>query len=181
MTPEQKREGHRQAQARYYAKNRDKYVAWEADHRDGRLARKRLRDGERKEQRLHYARQWRRDHPEHFRQRYQTEEHLRVAHILRGHIHSALVHRATGKEWRSHAKIGAILGCSKADLIAHIEAQFLPGMSWANYGRKGWEIDHIKPCVTFDLTQHAQVLLCFHFSNLRPLWRSDNARRSRKE
>jgi hypothetical protein len=38
-----------------------------------------------------------------------------------------------------------------------------------------------RQCASFDLTQHDQVLLCFHYSNLRPLWRPDNNRRPRKE
>ena len=124
---------------------------------------------------------WKQDNRDYGIKRYQTDEHTRIATVLRACINSAL--KSPKSEWRndSRNKIAAILGCSKPDLIAHIEAQFLPGMSWANYGRKGWEIDHIKQCASFDLTQHDQVLLCFHYSNLRPLWRPDNNRRPRKE
>jgi Prasinovirus endonuclease VII len=100
---------------------------------------------------------------------------------LRGALWRALKHRESGRDWRSDCKLAEIIGCSKPDLIAHIEAQFLPGMSWENYGRKGWELDHLRPCATFDLTQHEQVLACFHWNNLRPLWGAHNQRRQRKE
>ena len=143
------------------------------------------------------ARRWARENPERYRAnqlrwkrarrreydvaRYQNDENARIAHLLRACIHTALKRRKSGRDWRADAKLGAILGCSKPELIAHIEAQFLPGMAWSNYGRKGWEIDHAKPCAGFDLTRHNQVLLCFHYTNLRPLWRADNNRRARKD
>jgi Prasinovirus endonuclease VII len=113
--------------------------------------------------------------------RHAENENARIADRLRSAINSALRLCKSGRDWRQGAKLRAIVGCSKPDLIAHIEAQFLPGMSWSNYGRKGWELDHLKQCASFDLTQHDQVLLCFHYTNLRPLWRADNNRRPRKE
>lgn len=68
-----------------------------------------------------------------------------------------------------------LVGCSIGELTAHIESQFLPGMSWEN--RKEWHVDHIRPLSTFDLTSRAHQLECFHFTNLRPLWALDNIKR----
>lgn len=126
------------------------------------------------------VRRFQKNNPHYSRDRYRTVEHVRVADVLRSCLRGAL--KSTKPEWRndSRTKIAGIVGCSKADLIAHIEAKFLPGMSWSNYGRKGWEVDHIRQCASFDLTDHKQVLACFHYTNLRPLWRSDNQRRPRK-
>ena len=119
---------------------------------------------------------WLVKNPDYRRERYHTDDNTRVRDNLRARLHQALRRSGQGASF-----IGAVVGCSKPDLIAHLEAQFLPGMSWANYGRKGWELDHIEPCFRFDLTDHDQLLRCFHYSNLRPLWRSDNQRRPRKE
>jgi hypothetical protein len=47
-------------------------------------------------------------------------------------------------------------------------------MSWENYGRKGWHIDHIRPLSSFDLTDAEQRRIAFHHTNLQPLWASDN-------
>ena len=47
-------------------------------------------------------------------------------------------------------------------------------MSWENYGRKGWHIDHIRPLASFDLTDVEQRRIAFHHTNLQPLWASDN-------
>jgi hypothetical protein len=65
-----------------------------------------------------------------------------------------------------------LLGCSYEEARQHLAAQFLPGMTWENHGE--WEIDHIRPCASFDLTDPAQQRECFHYSNLQPLWRFDN-------
>ena len=68
-----------------------------------------------------------------------------------------------------------LLGCTADKLKLHLASQFTDGMSFDNYGE--WEIDHIRPCVSFDLTDPKQQKECFHFSNLQPLWKSDNARK----
>jgi len=47
-------------------------------------------------------------------------------------------------------------------------------MIWANYGKYGWHIDHIRPCASFNLQCPIGQLDCFHYSNLRPLWASEN-------
>jgi hypothetical protein len=66
------------------------------------------------------------------------------------------------------------LGCSLDDLRAHLESLFLPGMEWANWGLRGWHIDHIRPLKEFDLTdQHQRAEAC-RWSNLQPLWAAQN-------
>lgn len=76
------------------------------------------------------------------------------------------------------SKLEQLLGCSINEFRAHIEHQFLPSMTWENYGRNGWEVDHIKGCAEFDLTDPAQQRVCFHYTNLRPLWRHQNRKRN---
>ena len=66
----------------------------------------------------------------------------------------------------------ALLGCTVEFLRGWLEKRFVRGMSWKNYGR--WEIDHIKPCVGFDLTKVSEQRRCFHYTNLQPLWKFDN-------
>lgn len=68
----------------------------------------------------------------------------------------------------------ALIGCTWDELKAHLEAQFLPGMTWENHGRHGWHIDHIRPCAAFDFSDPKQQRACFHFTNLQPLWWADN-------
>ena len=67
-----------------------------------------------------------------------------------------------------------LTGCSVPELIKHLESKFTEGMSWDNYGRNGWHIDHIKPCISFDLSNPEEQRRCFHYTNLQPLWEFDN-------
>lgn len=68
----------------------------------------------------------------------------------------------------------SLIGCTGEELKLHLEAQFLPLMDWSNYGPKGWHIDHIRPCASFDLSDPAQQKECFHYTNLQPLWSEEN-------
>ena len=71
-------------------------------------------------------------------------------------------------------KSGALdlLGCSIDEFKDYMAAQFSEGMSWDNHGE--WHIDHIKPCTSFDLTKEAEQRVCFHYTNMQPLWARDN-------
>ena len=76
------------------------------------------------------------------------------------------------------AKTEDLLGCTVAEARAHLEAQFLPGMTWDNHGE--WHIDHIRPCASFDFSDPAQQRECSHYTNLQPLWAKDNLSKSDK-
>jgi hypothetical protein len=68
-----------------------------------------------------------------------------------------------------------LLGCTRDELRLHLERQWTEGMTWENYGE--WHIDHIRPCASFNLLDPEQVVACFHYSNLQPLWARDNQRK----
>jgi hypothetical protein len=72
----------------------------------------------------------------------------------------------------------ALVGCDAAVLRAHLESQFEEGMSWDNFGQ--WEVDHVRPCASFDLSDPEQQQACFHYRNLQPLWKEVNRRKAAK-
>lgn len=74
----------------------------------------------------------------------------------------------------------SLLGCSLSEFMKHIESQWEVGMNWDNRKRDGWHIDHIRPCASFDLTDPEQQRICFHYTNLQPLWAADNFRKHDK-
>lgn len=47
-------------------------------------------------------------------------------------------------------------------------------MTWENQGKNGWEIDHIRPCSSFNLEDPEEQRKCFNYKNLQPLWAKDN-------
>lgn len=71
-----------------------------------------------------------------------------------------------------------LLGCSVEALKSHLEKLFTSGMSWTNYGK--WHIDHKRPCDSFDLSDPLQQKVCFHYTNLQPLWAFDNLSKGAK-
>lgn len=68
-----------------------------------------------------------------------------------------------------------LLGCDMLFFKTHIESKFTEGMSWGRLSEI--DIDHIIPCVKFDLTKLEEQKKCFHWSNLQPLWHLDNLRK----
>jgi hypothetical protein len=91
-------------------------------------------------------------------------------------VHYGVRHNSTGM-----GIYNQVLGYSWATLRAHLEAQFLEGMTWENWGDV-WELDHIKPVSMFRYTSIADPLFreCWELSNMRPLWRGANAEKSAK-
>jgi len=71
-----------------------------------------------------------------------------------------------------------LLGCSRKQLKKHLSAQFTEGMTPENYGE--WHMDHIIPVSSFDHHDPEQVAICWHYTNLQPLWAEDNLRKSDK-
>lgn len=80
-----------------------------------------------------------------------------------------------GRSWER------IVGYTLADLRAHLERQFLRGMSWENYGTV-WHVDHIVPRASFDFetADDPGFKACWAITNLRPLWSLDNTKKGAK-
>ena len=96
-----------------------------------------------------------------------TDLQYRISKNLRSRVYSIV------KGTANHISALKLLGCSVADFLRHIEQKFIPPMAWDNYGTF-WEIDHILPCSSFDLTKSEEQFKCFHWSNMQPLEKSAN-------
>lgn len=71
-----------------------------------------------------------------------------------------------------------ILGAPIEVVKKHIERQFKKGMTWENRGKYTWHIDHIIP-VSSAKTEEELIKL-FHYTNLQPLWATENHKKSAK-
>ena len=71
------------------------------------------------------------------------------------------------------------LGCSIEDFKNYLESKFTEGMTWNNYGQ--WQIDHIQPLCSFNLTDTEQFKRAVYYTNHQPLWAIDNQRKNRQE
>ena len=80
---------------------------------------------------------------------------------------------------KKHKSTTEYLGCTVNYFMKWLESQFDESMSWDNHGSY-WVIDHVKPCKAYDLTVDAQASECFHWKNMRPLEKTENAEKCDK-
>ena len=106
------------------------------------------------------------------RKRRKNDSQFRMAHNLRGVTNRGIISQGGIKS----ASTEKLLGCSFYEASIHIKNLFAEGMCWENYGE--WEIDHIRPMASFDLTDPEQQKICFHYTNLQPLWMAENRSKS---
>lgn len=169
----------REANRRNPFPNRERARRWLQNNRNrfNAAARRRAASPEARKKKHEYYLKTRRRHLEQnrnrSRRRARQDPGYRISMRLRTRIYNAIRGRCP-----KAAGSVALLGASIPDIRAHLEAQFKPGMSWDNYGKGGWHVDHIRPCASFDLTKPEEQRACFHYSNLQPLWWHENLRKS---
>jgi hypothetical protein len=95
------------------------------------------------------------------------DENFRIVKKLRSRLNDFI----KGSKSKTSEKL---IGCTQEEFHVYIESLFKPGMTWDNYGKHGWVIDHYWPICEFDLTDAQQRLACFNFRNLQPLWYKEN-------
>ncbi len=149
LTPEESKRRRAESQKAYYQKTKEvRKAAWRAYYQKT------------KEVRKAYIQQYSKDNKEK-RQQY-NREYLKdnTAAKLRCWIHNNVKRcNGTDKTWLNS------VGCTKEEFKAHIESQFVEGMSWDNWTKDGWHIDHIIPLSRGGTN---------HYTNLQPLWAIDN-------
>ena len=130
-----------------------------------------------KECRIKKIDQYRKVARERAQEKRETSLEFRLTEILRKRLRNALINGCKGKKTDSALNL---LGCSVEELKKHLELKFVEGMNWENYGKFGWHIDHIIPCAKFDLTKAEEQKKCFHYTNMQPLWATENLSKGSK-
>lgn len=151
----------RQKKKEYYLKNRDKIVS------------RRKKNAKQTRETMKRYRILNSDKIREYNKRhYKDSIQYRIAHTLRARIRDAV------KRCHRSVRTKELLGISFVDYKKYLESLFKIGMSWDNYGK--WEIDHIKPVSSFDLTNKSEQLKAFHYTNTQPLWLNENRVKSFK-
>jgi hypothetical protein len=91
-----------------------------------------------------------------------------LPHSLRNRLNQAL------KKGFKNGSAVQDLGCSIDFFRVYLESKFQVGMTWDNYGREGWHIDHVVALANFNLDDKQQFLKAVHYTNLQPLWAKAN-------
>ena len=153
-------EEHRKQKLEYtkkYISDTNYWESWRENNRD----KIKLSNQKHKE----YKRQWAQD------QR-QNNIQFRLKENIRSRIYLSLISKTdTSEEY---------LGCSIEEYIVYLEGKFDSNMNWDNYGEY-WEIDHIQPISTFDLTQKDEIKKCFNYKNTQPLQVNENRKKGNKK
>ena len=102
-----------------------------------------------------------------------TNNTFRLTINLRRRVNGAI------KLHNKSANTMILLGIPNIEFLwKHLESTFKLGMTRENYGK--WEIDHINPCSSFDLSIPEEQHKCFHYTNLQALWSEENRSKSDK-
>ena len=150
---------------KYYNDNRDtilekkkiQYYEDEYNKKENVILRKQQRHIKALENEKQYQKEYR-------NKRWKEDGLFRLKYNLRRRIKDFLDYKVLKTE--------EIVGCSWEELNIHLEKQFQPGMSWYNYGKDGWHLDHIIPLSSAKTEDELYKLN--HYSNLQPLWWYDN-------
>jgi hypothetical protein len=124
------------------------------------------------------AHKWAKEHKDRVRLRAKESYHNNIDRKLGMLLRNRLGHLLRNRQKRGSAIRD--LGCSLSKFKGYIEALFYPHprtgemMTWNNWARDGWHLDHIKPLSSFDLTDRESFLKACHYSNIQPLWAEEN-------
>ena len=162
----------------YYEKNKGKLKEVNKEYREKNKEKikksKRKHYEENKEDIIAKACQWRRDNPEkarEIRRRREKKTYVKIKKRVACRIRHFLKKNGASKDKTTLE----YTCCDIQHLHNHLESQFTEGMNWENMGTKpdgtkGWQIDHRRPGRTFDYSIEEEKFMCFHWTNLQPLW-----------
>ena len=112
----------------------------------------------------------------HIKERYHSDPQYKLSVNLRSRLGQFIRKNNTKKSISALELLGADVDFVKK----YLQNKFLKGMTWDNWSRDGWHIDHIIPLSSFDLTKIEEQRKAFHYTNLQPLWAVDNLKKGDK-
>jgi len=165
----QYRETHKEERAQYLKANREKIRKQASEYYHNHY----------KDKKREYNKQYRQLHKEKRRQfdkKYFQIPKNRISHMVSKSINKCLINGKQGYHWES------LVNYSLSDLMNYLESSFKGGMTWNNYGKYGWHIDHIIPIALwkFDKPTDSEFKQCWALCNLQPLWAEDNCSKGSK-
>ena len=161
----------REKSHRWAKNNKDKVNAFRKEERERDLEVHRARCRKSYHKDIEKSRQRGRDK---VRKNQENKTNYHIASMLRGRLYHAV------KDGHKGGSAVTDLGCTIAEFRNYLESKFRYGMSWENWSRDGWHIDHIIPLDSFDLSDKEQLKKACYYTNLQPLWAKDNLSKANK-
>ena len=108
-----------------------------------------------------------------------SDKRYKLKHSVSRLMWQYLRRRLLGKQRKS---VFNILPYTLEDLMKHLESNFSPGMTWDNYGKNGWSIDHTKADSKFKYcsTDDIGFKNSWKLENLKPMWYIENCSKGAK-
>jgi hypothetical protein len=113
--------------------------------------------------------EWHRDY---IKEKYKNDNNFRIKELIRLRIKREL---KTGKKKHTIE----YLDCDYDFARKWLEFRFEKDMTWENLGII-WQIDHILPISKFNFTNENEIKICFHWTNLQPLYSNINNSKTNK-
>lgn len=70
-------------------------------------------------------------------------------------------------------EISQYVGIDRQGFITHVHKCVQSGMTIDNFG-KVWNLDHIVPVELFDINNTEELMLCYNYNNIMPMFINDN-------
>lgn len=111
---------------------------------------------------------------------YSAKKRLKVSKRISNSISSSILlsikKNKSGMSWEK------LVNFSFEEFKKRFEKLFADGMSWDNYGRNGWHVDHIIPisAFNFEKPEDDDFKRCWALSNLQPMWAKENISKGNK-
>ncbi len=129
-------------------------------------------DSENRERLTEYQREYRTKNPSYILDYQKNRRSLDLNYRLMGNMRSRLCNIIKNKTKNTFE----CLGVNIDEFKNYIESKFTEGMTWENYGE--WQIDHIIPISHG--TNQDEICRLNYYTNLRPLWKFENLKKSNK-
>lgn len=110
-----------------------------------------------------------------YRKKQKENPNYQIKYSLRSNLKSRLKTNNETKDDRTLTYVG----CSVEFFKGWLEYNFDKKMNWKNRGSY-WHIDHIMPCASYNLSKQKEIHECYHWTNLRPLYKKENIQKSDK-
>lgn len=151
----------------WYLKNKEKVKEYNQINNDIFKIYRKEYNIKNKEKSKKYQKENKNHFNEYRQNRYDTDPKYKLKLLLRGRLYEMLKKQKSPKN-ESALKL---VGCSINEFKKYIESLWKVEMTWENHG-KIWELDHIKPCDSFNLLLREEQQECFHYTNFQPLFKT---------
>ena len=149
------------------SKTKERGKKWRLDNKEHVREQNKIYYQNNRELKIKYSREWGKNNPDKVtasRVKRRSTPEGKLIHNLRNRVNKIMKRIDVVKD----STTLELLGCDALTAKDYIQSQFTEGMTWGNYG--DWDVDHIRPCASFDLTKLEEQKIAFNYKNLRPLW-----------